>query len=108
MSGIERIVNERNRQLKEWTIEHDDDHGDGELAAAASCYAMPDHLRPLAKEREYVEDGILKSAIFNGDPPEPWPWEHSNWKPSPENRIKELVKAGALIVAEIDRLERIK
>lgn len=30
--------------------------------------------------------------------------EPADWKPSPENRVKELVKAGALIAAEIDRI----
>ena len=33
-----------------------------------------------------------------------WPWEANWWKPTPEDRIKELAKAGALIAAEIDRL----
>ena len=35
-----------------------------------------------------------------------WPWKEAWWKPTPEDRIRELVKAGALIVAEIDRLRR--
>jgi len=42
-----------------------------------------------------------------------WPWCDSWWKPakisqsgSKADRIKELVKAGALIAAEIDRLNR--
>jgi gamma-glutamylcyclotransferase (GGCT)/AIG2-like uncharacterized protein YtfP len=37
-----------------------------------------------------------------------WPWDESAFKPSPDNRIKELTKAGALIAAEIDRLLRIE
>jgi hypothetical protein len=32
------------------------------------------------------------------------PWGESWWKPTPEDRVRELVKAGALIAAEIDRL----
>jgi len=28
----------------------------------------------------------------------------SHWKPTPDDRVRELVKAGALIAAEIDRL----
>jgi hypothetical protein len=35
----------------------------------------------------------------------PWPWEQSTWKPS-DDRVRQLVKAGALIAAEIDRLQR--
>jgi hypothetical protein len=34
-----------------------------------------------------------------------WPWDESWWKPG--DRIRELAKAGALIAAEIDRLNRI-
>jgi hypothetical protein len=37
-----------------------------------------------------------------------WPFAPERWKPSPSNRIRELVKAGALIAAEIDRLQRTK
>lgn len=35
-----------------------------------------------------------------------WPWEARFWKPCPDDRARELVKAGALIAAEIDRLQR--
>jgi hypothetical protein len=40
--------------------------------------------------------------------PKHWPWDLNSWKPSPDNRIKELVKAGALVVAEIERLQRLE
>jgi hypothetical protein len=33
-----------------------------------------------------------------------WPWAERFWKPTPDDRVRELVKAGALIAAEIDRL----
>lgn len=36
-----------------------------------------------------------------------WPWDKSWWKPTPDDRIRELIKAGALIAAEIDRLQRL-
>jgi hypothetical protein len=35
-----------------------------------------------------------------------WPFYCVQFKPSPDNRIRELEKAGALIAAEIDRLQR--
>jgi len=35
-----------------------------------------------------------------------WPWGKEWWKPS--DRRRDLVKAGALIAAEIDRLDRAK
>lgn len=38
---------------------------------------------------------------------EGWTHEHvDGFKPTPDDRIRELVKAGALIVAEIERLQR--
>ena len=40
--------------------------------------------------------------------PPTWPWDESWFKPTPDDRIRELVKAGALILAEIDRLQRLK
>lgn len=35
-----------------------------------------------------------------------WPWDEEWWKPS-EDPVRNLVKAGALIAAEIDRLQRV-
>ena len=89
--GIAQIAIERQRQINQegWTPEHDDEHVQGQLARAACCYAM----RPHDSRREYV--------------PLAWPWEHEWWKPSPDP-IRNLVKAGALIAAEIDRLQRAK
>ena len=41
-------------------------------------------------------------SYTTNETPEEW------WKPTPKNRVRELVKAGALIAAEIDRLQRDK
>lgn len=94
MTGIERIAAERQRQIEQegWTPEHDDKHGDGSLACAAACYALPPTSRRLRV------------------PPLDWPssWSASWWKPTPEDRERELTKAGALIAAEIDRLLRVR
>lgn len=35
----------------------------------------------------------------------PWPWDADAWKPT-QDPIRQLVKAGALIAAEIDRRQR--
>ncbi len=90
MNGAEMILAERARQVADegWTPEHDDAHDRGELRHAASCYivAAGDDARP------------------NFTPPDGWPFEAEAWKPS--ERIDDLVKAGALIAAEIDRLLR--
>lgn len=89
--AIEDIKEERARQknVKGWTPEHDDTHVAGELAAAAACYAVPEHFRGDSLT------GFLAQA---------WPWNWAHWKST--NRRRDLVKAGALIVAEIERLDR--
>ncbi|EMG5022290.1 TPA: hypothetical protein NDV55_001660 [Pseudomonas aeruginosa] len=80
---------ERLRQVEAegWMPEHDDAHDTGALASAASCYAM------------------FSLAYPAGDPSRFWPWDKSWWKPSPDGR-RNMVKAGALILAEIERLDR--
>lgn len=95
-SGIELIAEERKRQIEVegWTKEHDAEYTNSSLSLAAVCYAIPSELRrysycPLRKERV----------------PDFWPWDKEWWKPCPEDRIRELTKAGALIAAEIDRLQ---
>lgn len=93
-SGAELIGAERERQMdtEGWTPEHDDGHEQGELAGAAACYAIPPHVR----KKDHISPSWR--AL--------WPWESRWWKPTPDDRVRELVKAGALIAAEIDRLQR--
>jgi len=90
-SAVEMIEAERHRQVGEEgrTVAHDLTHTDGELARAAACYAFPHNWRVAGETA----------------PPVGWPWEREAWKPTPNDRIRELVKAGALILAEIDRLQ---
>jgi hypothetical protein len=90
-TGIELIAAERQRQLEveKWDAGHDDEHDSEELARAAACYAMP------TSWRKYFAGFV--AAI--------WPWL-DGWKPTPDNRIRELAKSGALSAAEIDRLQR--
>ncbi len=87
---------ERQKKVEGWTPEHDDKHKNGELAYAASAYAGPVfHERP---------GQTLNLTI---DPPIQWPWK-DGYKPTPDDPIRQLVKAGALIVAEIERLQRLR
>jgi hypothetical protein len=90
MTGIERIAAERKRQIdkENFTVEHDDQWNRHELAMASLCYVMPPSCRYEVFLTTY------------------WPWQWEWWKPTHENRIRELEKAGALIAAEIDRLLR--
>lgn len=95
-AAIRDIREERARQISEegWAPEHDDTHIDASLAAAAGCYAL-NAARPWGSDRDL--------------PMEAWPWDRKWWKPggsSPEGRRRDLIKAGALVVAEIERLDR--
>jgi hypothetical protein len=98
MNGVERIAAERKRQIEKegYSLEHDDDWEDNELALAAACYAMP-------KKDRKVKNGFCVSIRRYL-----WPWDQRYWRPTPKNRIRELEKAGALIAAEIDRLIRLE
>jgi hypothetical protein len=92
MTGAEMIAAERERQItaEGWTPEHDDEHAAKELAHAAARYAE-------------------QAGIDWGDPPHRapygWPWDEQWWKPTGD-AIRDLTKAGALLAAEIDRLQR--
>lgn len=88
MNGIESIAAERRRQIEVegWTPEHDDEHDCGEMALAAAAYAT-----------ECV-------VARKGHGWQWWPWDRKWWKPRDER--SNLVRAGALIAAEIDRLDR--
>lgn len=94
-TAMELIVAERVRQVgvEGWSLEHDDTHTNGEIAQAAAVYALPESERFM-----FIDDTS----------PELWPWDDAWYKPSPDNRLRELVKAGALIVAEIERLQRLQ
>lgn len=91
MNGVDLIRKERQRQRSR-TGEHrsaswDDQHTRGQLAFAGAVYAVPPERR---------DQSILRLL-----------WPENNWPYRPsDDRIHELTKAGALIAAEIDRLQR--
>lgn len=89
-TAIEMISAERKRQIAEegYHPSHDDEYeGDGQLAMAAACYALESTRRNFHEQVSMV-----------------WPWDSSYLKP--KDPITDLVRAGALIVAEIERLQR--
>jgi hypothetical protein len=107
MTAIDDIAAERRRQILEegWTPEHDDDHARGELAFAAAVYAI-NSAEPHDQIELQVEHRGFKLRVgWAAVSTLLWPWHRNWWKPS--NRRRDLVKAGALIVAEIERLDRI-
>ena len=93
MTAVDEIVAERRRLIEEegWTPEHDDRHADGALARAAAAYAIQSADYPIIK-------GAKSRALTW------WQWDLRLWKP--KDRRRDLIKAGALIVAEIERLDR--
>lgn len=112
MSGVERIAQERDRQKAELSEWHDDRLVKEELACAAVCYTLPAWVRdevPMKLDPIYDAHVPCSRAEAEFYVPEIWPFAPADWKPSPvattEARIRELTKAGALIAAEIDRLE---
>jgi hypothetical protein len=96
-SGAERIAAERKRQIEKegWTSGHDDKHKGGQLAFAAAAYATP------TIAGQYTNDNRLSLFLKTT-------WSLKWWKPTPDDRIRELEKAGALIATEIDRLQRLE
>lgn len=104
MTAIELIAAERARQIavEGWTPGHDDEHDGDELADAAACYALSADRRVMESKTTSLTPWTQERRCV----PKDWPWEVWAWKPTPDDRIRELVKAGALIVAEIERLQR--
>jgi hypothetical protein len=107
--AINDVLVERVRQLSEEGYDgaHDDTHTAGELAMAAACYAAPHRIykkadyadgvsfmdpwpRGWRKDKRPYNDGAIRS---NGSKGEPY-------------RRELLVKAAALILAEIERIDR--
>jgi hypothetical protein len=87
--ALRDVTNERRRQIaaEGWTPEHDDQHKLGELAIAGASYA--------------VASGF---PADNEPPPYGWPWDKAWWKPTTTRQ--NLIKAAALLVAEIERIDR--
>lgn len=85
---------ERRRQIEAegWTPEHDDEHSHGQMARAAACYALAGSSAP--------NDGTAALLVSLA-----WPWDEQWWKPSTARR--DMVKACALGLAEIERLDRV-
>lgn len=98
-TGVELIAEERKRQIEfeGFTPEHDEHYDQGELSMAGAAYAYAPFMNIRVRNGYKV-------------PPESlWPeyWLAQWWKPTPEDRIRELQKAGALIAAEIDRIQHL-
>lgn len=85
-NGVELIAAERERQTPGENIDA------GELIEGAIAYAVAAHDQ-------------VTGATIPDHPPYTWPWADEEWHPGAD-AVANLVKAGALIAAEIDRLLR--
>ena len=107
--GVDLIAEERRRQIQQegWTPEHDAEHANDDLVHAAVSYALPEAERgSKSVPMQYRASGRWESV--QREVPSLWPWSACFWKPTSNDRVRELVKAGALIAAEIDRLQKME
>lgn len=85
---IEEVEDECRRQIYiGYGPEHEDLHDDGSIAQAAACYAT----------NGWGQQGLPEGIT--------WPWDAASWKP--KDRRRNLIRAAALLVAEIERLDRV-
>jgi len=109
MNGIELIATERKRQIDEegWDSDHDSRHLNDELSWAAICYAAPEEMIARGdidiSNKRYGD--IPSNYISCSIPFDPWPWDTLYDKRKKHGRLKKLIIAGALIAAEIDRIQ---
>ncbi|MCA0850075.1 hypothetical protein [Salipiger thiooxidans] len=89
------ILDERRRQIFEegWTEEHDDEHDESELSLAAGVYALS------GSSDSALFDRARQDAIR-----ELWPFQAHWFRPTGGRR--DLIKAAALIIAEVERRDR--
>lgn len=90
---VVEVLRERLRQMDKegWSIERDDKvHANAQLARAAACYALPE------------DDPVFPG----GEQERVWPWADSYDKRGKHGVRRCLVIAAALLVAEIERLDR--
>jgi hypothetical protein len=112
MTGIDMIGTERARQMSQegWDSDHDDEYDENQLAWAAVCYAAPSNVYrevPSITHPPYEASGVLLvTEPMDAELVDPWPWSDEWDKRGKHDRIRQLVIAGALIAAEIDRLQR--
>lgn len=121
MLGIQRIVAERKRQIEDegWDAAHDAEHTKSEIVHAAICYAA---MSALPYKDVFHENRAHGINIYR----DPWPWDNE-WDKRHQHRfgdneiypdvtallehqriggrIRCLEIAGALIAAEIDRIQ---
>jgi hypothetical protein len=94
-AAISDVIAERGRQVGEegYTPERDDSYAAGELARAGAAYAY-----------QAGQSDEARATVGGAMPPHWWPWANTYWKP--RDRRSGLVRAAALLIAEIGKGDR--
>lgn len=108
--GIDLIAEERQKQINNgYDSNHDSQHDFSELVSAAKTYIDAAILTVKSEEIGNSDEASI-SWHKDNEPFEwkdlklEWPWEEETFKPT--TSLKDLIKAGALIAAAIDRLQK--
>lgn len=98
--AIKDVINERQRQVNQefYSIENDDEYKENELVRAAACYTN----NVVSRGWTYSESDL--ETYQSEEAPDFWPWDLDFWKP--KSPRKDLVRAAALLIAEIERIDR--
>jgi len=104
--AVRDVLAERQRQVKKgYTAEHDDDHTDASIALAGACHAAMAAATAVISDINCTDISRLqRMGVSLRFCHALWPWgDRGQERVEPRD---DLVKAGALIIAEIDRLDR--
>lgn len=107
-NASDEVLAERQRQITNegYTSAHDDDHEPDELVRAGIAYALTSLAHPdkdgtvsVGMIHRGVRSNWLESANSI------WPWDQG---PKPQTMRRDLVRAAALLLAALDRIDREK
>lgn len=97
--AIQDVVSERQRQqlVEGYTTDLDDNYTHNEMTAAAVGYAQ--HVVSRGWVHSFDNENYQSETC-----PSIWPWDEKYWKP--KSPREDLVRAAALLIAEIERIDR--
>lgn len=101
LAVMTEVLSERARQIviKGHNRTADDRYDAGELVEAACSYALASNYATINGQDEFKGAPLGRDSDLII-----WPWNQEAWKPDTRRRM--LVKAMALLVAEVERIER--
>lgn len=108
------VLAERHRQVERegYSPDHDDHHVDGSIARAAAAYAFTAGLQEMGnRPGASTEEAVKATKLDAQHTAALWPWRPEEFKSTGDGFSysaprRDLVRAGALILAEIERLDR--